>query len=32
VMLVDERGRPARKSDIEVVIDPRVKRDSRRSG
>jgi DNA-binding HxlR family transcriptional regulator len=31
VMLVDERGRPARKSDIEVVIDPRVKRDSTRS-
>jgi len=28
--LIDERGRLARKSDIEVVIDPRVKRDSTR--
>jgi DNA-binding HxlR family transcriptional regulator len=31
VALIDERGRLARKSDIEAVIDPRVKRDPTRS-
>jgi DNA-binding HxlR family transcriptional regulator len=32
VALIDERGRLAQKSDIEAVIDPRVKRDPTRSG
>jgi DNA-binding HxlR family transcriptional regulator len=31
VALIDERGRLAKKSDIEAVIDSRVKRDSTRS-
>jgi DNA-binding HxlR family transcriptional regulator len=31
VALIDERGRLAQKSDIEAVIDPRVKRGSTRS-
>jgi len=31
VALIDERGRLAQKSDIEAVIDPRVKRDPTRS-